>query len=108
MGSNQTSMLGEIGPIISAGAEFAAALQPGDAMDAMQHIDNDDSAKYVNALASYARTLGPVIVGMLRDVTLACLVPVDAVRGGLHTPMFRVHLSENCLHGKSSSLNLLQ
>jgi hypothetical protein len=98
MGSGQTSMLGDIGPIISAAAGFASALQPGDAMKAMQHIDNDDSAKYVNALANYARTLGPVIVSMLP--ALQNLISGVMAQAGMYLDVVaNTNLSEGQIQG---------
>ena len=61
----KTSMLGDIAPIIQAMAGFMSALTPGDAVQAMQHVDNDHSARFIGSLASYAQKVGPVLESLL-------------------------------------------
>ena len=69
IGSSQKSTLGEIAPLIQTAVSFTKSLQPGDAMKAMQHVDNDDSEEFVGALAEYAKKVGPVIQNMLPYLT---------------------------------------
>ena len=61
----KTSMLGNIAPIIQAMAGFMSALTPGEAVQAMQHVDNDDSEEFIGALAGYAEKVGPVLERLL-------------------------------------------